>query len=135
MAALCAAVGLGFSTGSLPIFAGLLDEEDEFEFEELAFLNFSLRLQAATTNTIATIRVNFFIESPKARRFGKQTRFTGTARACQIEFARLRFQARVSLSRESERVVSFSRSPSKVRLIRAGPDWSAFSEVNYAKNK
>src|SRR5712692_7207132 len=63
MAAVCAAVGLGFSTGSFPIFEGLLDEDDEFE--ELAFLNFSLRLQAATTNTNATIRETFFIPSPE----------------------------------------------------------------------
>src|SRR6266480_6965659 len=50
MAAVCAAVGFGCSTGSFPIFEGLLDEE--FEFEVPDFLNFSLRLQAATTNTI-----------------------------------------------------------------------------------
>src|SRR5258707_10553298 len=84
MAALCAAVGLGFSTGSLPIFEGLLDEEDEFEFEELAFLNFSLKLQATTTNTIATIRETFFILSPNAGQIRKANAFTGTARQCQM---------------------------------------------------
>src|SRR5216684_2155323 len=85
MAALCAAVGFGCSTGSCPIFEGLLDEEEEFEFEELDFLNFSLRLQAATTNTIATIRETFFIPSPNAGRFGKQTVFTPTRRECQMK--------------------------------------------------
>ena len=75
MAALCAAVGFGCSTGSLPIFAGLLDEDDEFEFEVLDFLNFSLRLQAATTNTIVTIRETFFIRSPNAGQIRKANAF------------------------------------------------------------
>src|SRR5258707_6727597 len=119
MAALCAAVGFGCSTGSLPIFAGLLDEDDEFEFEELAFLNFSLRLQAATTNTIATIRESFFISSPDAGRIRKANAFYRNRAPVSNEFARLQFQARVSLSQESERVISFSRSPSKVRLTQS----------------
>ena len=75
MAAVCAAVGFGCSTGSFPIFDGLLDEDDEFEFEVLDFLNFSLRLQAATTNTIATIRETFFIRSPSAGQIRKADAF------------------------------------------------------------
>ena len=45
------------------------------EFELLDFLNFSLRLQAATTNTIATIRETFFIRSPNAGQIRKANAF------------------------------------------------------------
>src|SRR6266404_280847 len=98
MAAVCAAVGFGCSTGSLPIFEGLL-EEDEFEFEELAFLNFSLRLQAATTNTIATIRENFFIPSPKAMQIWKANAFYRNRVRVSNEFARLQLGTGKSFSR------------------------------------
>src|SRR5439155_9057934 len=97
MAALCAAVGFGCSTGSLPIFEGLLDEEDEFEFEELDFLNFSLRLQAATTNTIATTRETFFIRSPNSVQIRKANAFYRNRAQVSNEFARLQFWARRSV--------------------------------------
>src|SRR5712671_5539642 len=103
MAALCAAVGFGCSAGS---FEGLLDEEDEFEFEELDFLNFSLRLQAATTNTIATIRETFFIPSPNAGQIRKANAFYRNHAQLSNEFARFQFRARLSLSQESERMIS-----------------------------
>src|SRR5438874_13713227 len=107
MAALCAAVGFGCSTGSFPIFAGLLDEEDEL----LDFLNFSLRLQAATTNTSATIRETFFIRSPNAGQIRKANAFYRNRAQVSNEFARLQSRARVSLSQESGRVVSFKPFP------------------------
>src|ERR1700674_5436164 len=116
MAAACAAVGFGCSTGSLPIFEGLL-EEDEFEFEELAFLNFSLRLQAATTNTIATIRETFFIPSPKAVQIRKANAFYANRARVSNKFARRQLRAQASVSQESSRVISFRPFPSKVRLI------------------
>src|SRR2546430_15787927 len=95
MAALCAAVGFGCSTGSLPIFEGLLDEEDEFEL--LDFLNFSLRLQAATTNTIATTRETFFIRSPNSVQIRKANAFYRNRAQVSNEFARLQFRARRSV--------------------------------------
>src|SRR5712691_10951978 len=88
MAAVCAAVGFGCSTGSLPIFDGLLDEDDEFEFEVLDFLNFSLRLQAATTNTSATIRETFFIQSPNTGQIRKAPAFYRNHAQVSNEFAR-----------------------------------------------
>src|SRR5437762_9517856 len=88
MAAVCAAVGFGCSTGSVPIFEGLLDEDDEFEFEVLDFLNFSLRLQAATTNTIATIRETFFIPSPRSVQIRKANAFYANRARVSNEFAR-----------------------------------------------
>src|SRR5437870_8541647 len=75
MAAVCAAVGLGCSTESLPLFERLLDEEDEFEFEEFVFLSLLLKLQAATTSTIATIRGMCFIGPPIFSRFRKAIAF------------------------------------------------------------
>src|SRR5712692_2130751 len=95
MAAVCAAVGFGCSTESVPLFELLLDEEDEFEFEELDFLNFSLRLQAATTNTSATIRETFFIGSPKAAQIRRANAFYRNRAQVSNEFARIQFRVRV----------------------------------------
>jgi len=61
MAARCAAVGAGFSTGSFPIFDGLLDD-DEDELELLFVFSLLVRLHAATTSTKAIIASAFFIE-------------------------------------------------------------------------
>ena len=111
MAALCAAVGFGCSTGSLPIFEGLLDEDDEFEFEVLDFLNFSLRLQAATTNTIATIKEAFFIRSPNALQIRKANAFYRNGAQVSNEFARIQFATAADVSQESNRVVSSKTFP------------------------
>ena len=61
-----AALAWGFSTGSSPILVGLPDDDvdGEFEFAESVLLNLLLRLQAATTRTIATIKGICFIRSP-----------------------------------------------------------------------
>src|SRR5947207_14980119 len=60
MAAICAEVGAGFSTGSSPIFEGLLDD-DEDELELLFVFSLLVRLHAATSRTKAIIASAFFI--------------------------------------------------------------------------
>jgi hypothetical protein len=66
MAAVWAAVGLGFSAGSSAVVSLL--EVELFELElldvEADFLNLSLRLQAATRSTMIAIPVSCFIGSP-----------------------------------------------------------------------
>src|SRR5215475_10871285 len=58
-AAVCAAVGWGFSATSLPPESEEDDDDDEFEL--LPLLSLLLKLQAITTSTIAAIAVSCFI--------------------------------------------------------------------------
>ena len=86
MAAICAPVGAGFSTGSFPIFDGLLDDdEDEDELELLFVFSLLVRLHAATTRTKAIIASAFFIGRYSSfLEVNWQRPFTGTLNASQI---------------------------------------------------
>src|SRR5262245_23438760 len=81
-AAVCAAVGFGFSAGSAAVLPEL--PELEFESDELVLPSLLLRLHAATTITIKAIAVSCFIGLPTlSARFQKHTPFTLTADASQ----------------------------------------------------
>src|SRR5437588_13013047 len=60
IAAICADVGFGFSTGSPPMLVGLPDEDEE-ELELPPPLNLFVKLHAATTSAIRTINGICFI--------------------------------------------------------------------------
>jgi len=63
IAAVCAAVGFGYSAGSSPGLSLVLEDEDgEDDSELLLLFNLLVRLQAATTMTRRIINGRFFIE-------------------------------------------------------------------------
>src|SRR5438132_2735239 len=64
IAAVCAAVGFGFSTGSPVTDLSFDDGDEDDEFELLLVLNLLLRLHAATIKTNAMIKGTCFIRSP-----------------------------------------------------------------------
>src|SRR5205807_4452329 len=91
MAACCAAVGLGFSTGSSPIFDGLPDEDDDDELLLPLLFSLLVRLQAATTRKSRTRTGRFFIDTPSTKfEIGKQAPFTITSDKCQMKLSRER---------------------------------------------
>ena len=64
IAAVCATVGFGFSTGSPVTDLSFDDGDEDDEFELLLVLNLLLRLHAATIKTNAMIKGTCFIRSP-----------------------------------------------------------------------
>jgi len=62
-AAICASVGAGFSTGSLPLFYELVEDDDVEDSLLLPGFSLLLRLQAATTKTSKASGIRFLIGS------------------------------------------------------------------------
>src|SRR5437016_647335 len=95
IAAVCAAVGFGFSTGSPPE-TDLSFDEDEDEFVLLLGFNLLVRLHAAIIKTSATIEGICFIGSPLFAESESKRLLLHWKRACQLFVSEARPLGRAS---------------------------------------
>src|SRR5438105_15374702 len=97
IAAVCAAVGFGFSTGSPPVTDLWLDDDGEDdEFVLLLVFNLLVRLHAAIIKTSATIEGICFIGSPLFAESESKRLLLHWKRACQLFVSEARPLGRAS---------------------------------------